>query len=72
MAQFREFADNLYAKRLVHERKNELIGGLVLDAELAAEGAADVADEKRRGGWEQVHWQAASWHDICLSEAEPT
>ena len=46
----------------MHERMNELVGGLVLDAELAAEGAADVADEERRG-WEQVHWQAASWQD---------
>ena len=38
-----------------HVRMNALIyiylgiGGLVLDAELAVEGAADVADEKRRG-----------------------
>ena len=49
----------------MHERLNELIGGLVLGAELAAEGAADMADEERRG-WEQVHWQAAGWQDICL------
>ena len=49
VAQFREFADKLYAKRRVHERMNELIGGLVLDAELAAEGLRDVNDEERRG-----------------------
>ena len=49
VAQFREFADKLYAKRRVHERMNELIGGLVLDEELAAAGLRDVNDEERRG-----------------------
>ena len=47
VAQFREFSDNLYAKRRMHERMNKLICGLVLDAELAAEGAADEADDRR-------------------------
>ena len=54
VAQFREFAEKLYVKRRVHERMNELIGGLVLDAELAAEGARDVDNEERRG-WDSVH-----------------
>ena len=63
--QFREFAGNLYEKRRMHERMNELIGGLVLDAELAAEGARDVDDEERRG-WDSVHWRAASLPDIGL------
>ena len=58
VAQFREFADNLYAKRRMHKRTNELIGGLVLNAELTAEGARDVDDEERRG-WDLVHWRAA-------------
>ena len=51
VAQFREFAGNLYVKRRMHERMNELIGGLVLDAELTAAEAHDVDDEERRG-WE--------------------
>ena len=57
---FREFADKLYAKRRVHERMDELIGGLVLDTELVAEGLRDVNDEER-SGWDSVHWRAASW-----------
>ena len=65
VAQFREFAGSLYAKRRMHERINELIGGLVLNAELAAEGARDVDDEERRG-WDLVHWRAAGWPDIGL------
>ena len=65
VAQFREFADKLYAKRRVHERMNELIGGLVLDEELAAVGLRDVNDEERRG-WGAVHWRAAGWLDIGL------
>ena len=44
---------------------NELIGGLVLNAGLAAEGARDVDDEERRG-WDLVHWRAAGWLDIGL------
>ena len=60
MAQFREFAGNLYAKRRMHERMNKRIGGLVLNAELAAEGARDVDDEERRG-WDLVHWRAAGY-----------
>ena len=65
VAQFREFADKLYAKRRVHERMDELIGGLVLDEELAAAGLRDVNDEECRG-WSAVHWRAAGWPDICL------
>ena len=65
VAQFREFADKLYAKRRVHERMDELVGELVLDAELAAEGLRDVNDEERRG-WDSVHWRAAGWPDIGL------
>ena len=65
VAQFREFADKLHTKRRVHERMDELIGGLVLDAELAAEGARDVNDEERRG-WDSVHWRAAGWPYIGL------
>ena len=44
---------------------NELIGGLVLDAELASEGVRDVNNEERRG-WDSVHWRAAGWPDIDL------
>ena len=65
VAQFREFADKLYVKRRVHERMNELIGGLALDEELAAAGLRDVNDEERRG-WSAVHWRAADWQDIGL------
>ena len=65
VAQFREFADKLYAKRRVHERVNELIGGLALDEELAAAGLREVNDEERRG-WSAVHWRAAGWPDIGL------
>ena len=65
VAQFREFADKLYAKRRVHERMNELIGGLVLDEELAAAALRDVNNEERRG-WSAVHWRAAGWPDIGL------
>ena len=65
VAQFREFADKLYVKRRVHERMNELIGGLVLDEELAAAGLRDVNDEERHG-WSAVHWRAAGWPDIGL------
>ena len=65
VAQFREFADSAYVKRRIHECMNKLIGGLVLDAELAATGARDVDDEERRG-WDQVHWRAAGWPDIGL------
>ena len=50
VAQFGEFAGKLYAKRRVHERVNELIGGLVLDAELAAEGARERATWITRSG----------------------
>ena len=57
VAQFREFADKLYAKRRVHERMNELIGGLVLDEELAAAGLRDANGEERCG-WSAVHWRA--------------
>ena len=49
----------------MHERMNELIGGLILDAELAAEGPRDVDDEERRGR-DSVHWRAASLPDIGL------
>ena len=52
VAQFREFADKLYAKRRVRERMNELIGGLVLDEELAAAGLRDAND--RSGAGEQA------------------
>ena len=65
VAQFREFADKLYTKRRVHERMNELIGGLVLDEELAAAGLRDVNDEEHRG-WDAVHWRAACWSDVGL------
>ena len=65
VAQFREFAENPHVKRRLHERMSELIGGLVLDAELAATGAGDVDGEERRG-WDQVHWRAAGGPDICL------
>ena len=65
VAQFRELSEKLYAKRRMHKRMNELIGGLVLDAELAAEGARDVDNEERRG-WDSVHWRAAGWPDIGL------
>ena len=65
MAQIREFADKLYVKRRVHECMNELIGGLVLDEELAAAGLRAANDEKRRG-WSAVHWRAAGWPDIGL------
>ena len=65
VAQFREFADKLYAKRRVHEHINELNGGLVLDEELAAAGLRDVNDEECRG-WSAVHWRAAGWPDIGL------
>ena len=44
---------------------NELIGGLVLDEELAAAGLRDVNDEECRG-WSAVHWHAAGWPDIGL------
>ena len=65
VAQLREFAGKLYTKRRVHERTDELIGGLVLDAELAAEGLRDANDEERQG-WGAVHWRAAGWSDIGL------
>ena len=65
VAQFREFADKLYAKRRVHERMNELIDGRILDEELAAAGLRDVNDEECRG-WSAVHWRAAGWPDIGL------
>ena len=66
VAQFREFADKLYAERRVHERMNELIDGLVLDEELAAAGLRGVNGEERRG-WSAVHWgRAAGWPDIGL------
>ena len=44
---------------------SELIGGLVLDEELAAAGLRDVNDEERRG-WSAVHWRTAGWPDIGL------
>ena len=69
VAQFREFADKLYTKRRVHERMNELIGGLALDGELAAAGLREVNDEERRG-WSAVHWRAAGWPDIGLRGSE--
>ena len=65
VAQFRDFADKLYVKRRMHERMNELIGRLVLNAALAAEGAADVDNEERRS-WGLAHWRAAGWPDIGL------
>ena len=65
VAQFREFADKLYTKRRAHERMSELIGGLVLDEELAAAGLRDVNGEERRG-WSAAHWRAAGWPDIGL------
>ena len=65
MTQFREFADKLYTKRRMHERMNELIGGLVLDEELAAAGLRDVNYEERCG-WNAVHWRATGWPDIGL------
>ena len=63
--QFREFAGNLYEKRRMHARMNELIVGLVLDAELAAAGARGVNDDDRRS-WNQVHGRAAGWPDTGL------
>ena len=65
MTRFREFADELYAKRRVHERMQALIGSLALDDELAAAGLRNVEEEERRG-WDAVHWRAAGWSDSEL------